>query len=179
MIGLGSDKNHWKTIDWNGTLTKTINHSIVPKILPSLRSRHITSWMSQEETWYISLETFKQCENKKGHLGLQLFHGIDQFHLKEKLNIFSITNNTWVLPDVFLIIHLNAIQDNSQRSHFQMFLESFTWPVPNDSTTSLTSYGRIATLNLFLEYEKPALWRYFMYWGKILKIESVPGIWQK
>ena len=31
-------KNHWKTIEYTGTLTKTINHSIVVKILPSLRS---------------------------------------------------------------------------------------------------------------------------------------------
>ena len=31
-------KNHWKTIDYDGTLAKTINHSIVVKILPSLRS---------------------------------------------------------------------------------------------------------------------------------------------
>ena len=25
-------ENHWTTIDYNGTLTKTIDHSIVPKI---------------------------------------------------------------------------------------------------------------------------------------------------
>ena len=31
-------KNHWKTIDYNGTLTKTINYSIVLKIWPSLWS---------------------------------------------------------------------------------------------------------------------------------------------
>ena len=31
-------KNHWKTIDYNGTLAKNINHSIVVKILPSLSS---------------------------------------------------------------------------------------------------------------------------------------------
>ena len=37
-------KNHWKTINFNGTLTKTINHSIVVKILPSLRSILKCAW---------------------------------------------------------------------------------------------------------------------------------------
>ena len=31
-------RNHWKTINYNGTLTKTIDHSIVLKIWPSLWS---------------------------------------------------------------------------------------------------------------------------------------------
>ena len=35
---MNHDKISLKTIDYNGTLAKTIDHSIVVKILPSLRS---------------------------------------------------------------------------------------------------------------------------------------------
>ena len=38
MAMVQSYKNHWKTIDYNGTLTKTVDHSMVLKILLLLRS---------------------------------------------------------------------------------------------------------------------------------------------
>ena len=39
-------KNHWKIIDYNGTLTKTINHSIVVKILPFFSIIYLTWFLS-------------------------------------------------------------------------------------------------------------------------------------
>ena len=71
-------KNHWKTIetngshvkktfekpiDYNGTLTKTINHSIVVKILPSLRSnqKYLPPHLIE---FYKSLMIRKSCGNE-------------------------------------------------------------------------------------------------------------------